>query len=172
MSKLVKDLAVNKLIILLIFKEMGFPLLKGQITDIILQNNLINYFDLQQSFHELEKLQMIQKIKNKEQYVITKIGQQTITALLSRIPEDISDLIKNYTAKNKENIKLETQVFASYIKKSDIEYIVVLKVVENDITLIELKLNVVSALQAKQICAKWKQSHSLIYNQVFNILIK
>lgn len=172
MTKPAKELAVNKLIILFIFNEMDFPLLKGQVTDIVLQNNLINYFDLQQSFHELEKLQMIQKVKNKEQYVITSIGQKTITALITRIPKEITELIKIYTAKNKDIIRLETQVFASYIKKSDVEYIVVLKVVENDITLIELKINVVSAIQAKQICAKWKQSYSLVYNQVINTLIK
>ncbi len=172
MTKPAKELAVNKLIILLIFHEMGFPLLKRQVTDIVLQNNLINYIDLQQSFHELEKLQMIQKVKNKEQFVISKIGQQTIISLAERIPNDITELIRNYTAGNKDSIRLENQIFTSYIKKSDTEYIVVLKVVENDITLIELKLNVVSALQAKQICAKWKQSHSLIYNQVINTLIK
>lgn len=172
MNRTVKELAINKLIILQVFSEIDFPLSKSQITDIVLQNNLINYFDLQQSFHELEKSQMIEKVKNKEQYIITNIGRQTIASLITTIPKDVLNIIKSYTDKNKDSIKLETQVFASYIKKSDIEYIVILKVVENDITLIELRLNVVSAMQAKQICAKWKQSYLQVYDQVMKLLIK
>lgn len=172
MNRIEKEFAMNKLIILLILKEMNFPLSKAQITDIVLQNNLINYFDMQQCLQELEESKMIEKVENKERYTNTQIGQQTLSALLPRIPKDIVDLIKKYAIKNKDNIKLETQVFASYIKKSDTEYIVILKVVEKDITLIELKLNVVSANQAKQICTKWKQSYFQVYDQVMNILIK
>ncbi len=172
MSITIKELAVNKLVILLVLKEVDFPLTKAQIIDIILQNNLINYFDIQQCIQELEESKMIEKVKDKDLFTYTNLGKQTIEALYPKIPKDIADLIKVFAAKNKDIIKLDTQVFASYVKKSDIEYIVILKVIENDITLIELKLNVVSSKQAKQICAKWKQSYFNVYDQVMNILIK
>ncbi len=172
MNRHEKRIASNKLIILLILEEIGFPLTKEQITDIVLQNNLINYFDMQQCLIELEKSKMIEKVKNKDQYTNTSLGLQTLSALLAKIPKSIVELIKKYAIKNKDIIKLETQVFASYIKKSNTEYIVILKVVENDIILIDLKLNVVSANQAKQICAKWKQSYFQVYDKVMNILIK
>lgn len=172
MNRHEKRIASNKLIILLILEEIGFPLTKEQITDIVLQNNLINYFDMQQCLIELEKSKMIEKVKNKDQYTNTSLGLQTLSALLVKIPKSIVELIKKYAIKNKDIIKLETQVFASYIKKSNTEYIVILKVVENDIILIDLKLNVVSANQAKQICAKWKQSYFQVYDKVMNILIK
>ena len=54
---------------------------------------------------------------------------------------------------------------------SDKEYIVNLKVIENELVLIELKLNVVSAKQAKQICEKWKNFSESIYSQLMGSLI-
>jgi len=53
----------------------------------------------------------------------------------------------------------------------DKEYIVSLKVIENELVLIDLKLNVVSAKQAKQICEKWKNSSENIYSQLIGSLI-
>lgn len=172
MNQAERKIAVNKLIILLVFKEIDFPLSKAQITDIILQNNLINYFDMQQYIQELEDSDMIKKIDNKELYTYTEKGHKTLCGLISGIPKNTVSLIKKYVSNNKDKIKLETQVFANYVKKSDVEYIVILKVVENDIVLIELKLNVVSTEQAKQICAKWKQSYFQVYDKIIDILIK
>ncbi len=172
MNRIEKRIAIDKLIILLIFKEIDFPLSKPQVTDIVLQNNLMNYFDMQQYLLELEESDMIRKIDNKELYTYTQKGDKTLCGLISGIPKNTVALIKKYAINNKDKIKLETQVFANYIKKSDVEYIVILKVVENDIILIELKLNVVSAEQAKQICAKWKQSYFQVYDKIIDILIK
>lgn len=166
------EIALNKLIILLIFKEIEIPLTVAQITDIVLQNNLINYFDLQQCLQELEETNMIVRLENKQTFTITEMGIKTISVFINRIPGDTYELVKKYAFQNKDIIRLETQVFANYIKKSETEYIVTLKVIEKDITLIEINLNVVSANQAKLICKKWKESYYQVYDQIVNILIK
>ena len=166
------EIALNKLIVLLILKEIEMPLTIAQITDIVLQNNLINYFDLQQCLQELEETNMIIRSENKQTYSVTEMGIKTISVFMTRIPSDILELIKRYALQNKDIIRLETQVFANYIKKSETEYIVTLKVIEKDITLIELNLNVVSANQAKLICKKWKESYYQVYDQIMNTLIK
>ena len=166
------EIALNKLIILLIFKEIEIPLTVAQITDIVLQNNLINYFDLQQCLQELEETNMIVRLENKQAFTITEMGIKTVSVFINRIPGDTYELIKKYALQNKDIIRLETQVFANYIKKSETEYIVTLKVIEKDITLIEINLNVVSANQAKLICKKWKESYYQVYDQIVNTLIK
>ena len=166
------EIALNKLIILLILKEIDIPLTIMQITDIVLENNLINYFDLQQCLQELKEANLIAKSKSKQTYETTEMGYKTLSVFMSRIPDNIIKLIKKYAFQNKDNIRLETQIYANFIKKSDTEYIVVLKVIEKDITLIELKLNVVSSNQAKLICRKWKESYYEVYDQIMNTLIK
>lgn len=166
------EIALNKLIVLLILKEIEMPLTIAQITDIVLQNNLINYFDFSQCLQQLEESNMINKSENKQTYAITEMGCKTLSVFMSRIPNNIKDMVKKYVIQNKDSIRLETQVYATYIKESDKEYIVALKVVEKDITLIELKLNVVSSNQAKLICKKWKESYYQVYDQIMNTLIK
>jgi hypothetical protein len=72
---------------------------------------------------------------------------------------------------NKDRIKKESEIFADFYKVNENEYIVNLKVVENEIVLIDLQLNVVSAKQAKLICEKWKNSSGKIYGQIMDSLI-
>lgn len=166
------EIALNKLIVLLILKEIDIPLTTGQITDIVLENNLINYFDLQQCLVELEESKMIVRFGNKEMYKATEMGLKTVELFISRIDSKIRSTIENYTLKNKEKIRLETQVRSDIIKKSNTEYIVNLKVVEKDIELINLSLNVVSSEQAKLICSNWENKYYQVYDQIMNILIK
>lgn len=166
------EIALNKLIVLLILKEIDIPLTSGQITDIVLENNLINYFDLQQCLVELEESKMIVRFGNKEMFKATEMGLKTIELFISRIDSQTRSTIEEYIQKNKEKIKLETQVQSDIIKKSNTEYIVNLKVVEQDIELINLSLNVVSSEQAKLICSNWESKYYQVYDQIMNILIK
>lgn len=166
------EIALNKLIVLLILKEIDLPITIAQITNIVLENNLINYFDLQQCLQELEESNMIIKFGNREAYKNTDMGLKTIELFLSRIDNDTKSIIKTYISENREKIRLETQVRSDFIKKSDTEYIVNLKVIEEDIVLIDLSLNVVSAKQAKLICNNWENKYYQVYDQIMNILIK
>lgn len=166
------EIALNKLIILLILREIELPITTSQITDIVLANNLINYFDLQQCLQELEEANMIVKFGSKETYKNTEMGLRTIELFTSRVDDRIKSTIKSYILKNKEKIRLETQVRTDVIKKSDTEYIVNLKVIEKDIVLIDLSLNVVSAKQAKLICHNWENRYYQVYDQIMTLLIK
>ena len=172
MNYSMKEIAINKLIILLILKEIDMPLTRGQLTNIVLENNLINYFDFQQCIQELEKTNFISILEKSQSYSITKMGIRTLDVFASRIPNNTIEQIIKYIKKNKASIILETQVHASFTKQSETEYIVELKVIENDIILIELKLNVVSSKQANIICEQWKKSYHLVYDSIMNTLAK
>ena len=47
------DLAENKLLLLYIFRELDVPVTRNLITEIILENNFLNYFILQPYLSEL-----------------------------------------------------------------------------------------------------------------------
>ena len=57
------ELAENKLLVLYVIKSLRQPISKYTITEIILENNFINYFTLQQYISELEMLNLLNILK-------------------------------------------------------------------------------------------------------------
>ena len=47
------ELAENKLLVLYVINNLKYPITNAQLTEIILENNFINYFTLQQYISEL-----------------------------------------------------------------------------------------------------------------------
>lgn len=167
-----EELAQNKLLLLYIIDKSEVPLTNGQITEFVLENNYMNYFLIQQFLGELVSSKFIEysRSDNKETYTLLKKGKITLDYFIDRIPEEIKkDIDKNFEIK-KEEIKRETQVIGDYFKKSENEYIVNLKLVENNNTLFSLYLNVVSSEQAKTICDNWKLNPDRVYQQILNTL--
>ena len=166
-------LADKKLMILYLLSRVGIPLTKSQITNAILENNLIDFFTFQQCVSELEESGMVKhtQYQKRQCYTATDSGIRAVGIFEHRISKNTSQIINNYISKNKESLRKESQVIAEYKKIDDKEYIVSLKVIENELVLIDLKLNVVSAKQAKQICEKWKNSSENIYRQLIGSLI-
>ncbi len=167
------NLTVKKLIVLYIFKNIDIPLTKNQIINITLENNLIDYFTLQECITELEVSNLISIIESnqKPSYILTKSGQQTIDVFEERIDTNSKDLVRKYISENKEKIKKETEILSNFYEKSENEYIVNLKVIENQITIIDLTLSVVSAKQAKLISEKWKNMAHKVYGDLISSLI-
>ncbi|MGE5630300.1 MAG: DUF4364 family protein [Caulobacteraceae bacterium] len=166
-------LADKKLIILYLLSSIDIPLTKAQISDAVLENNLLDFFTMQQCISELGETDVVKLVdfQKRKCYVITDSGRKTVEVFMQRIPKNIIAVIDQYISRNKENLKKESQVIAEYHKASEKEYIVNLSVVENDLVLIDLSLSVVSSKQAKQICEKWKNSSEVIYSQLMNSLI-
>ena len=166
-------LADKKLMILYLLSKMDIPLTKTQITNAVLENNLIDFFTFQQCISELEEAGMIKQVlhQKKQCFATTDSGIKAVEVFLQRISKNTSGIINNYIAKNKDSLKKESQVIAEYNKVSDKEYIVSLKVIEKELVLMDLKLSVVSAKQAKQVCEKWKNSSEKIYSQLIGSLI-
>ncbi|MEA4849225.1 MAG: DUF4364 family protein [Clostridiaceae bacterium] len=166
-------LADKKLMILYLLSKMGIPLTKSQITNAVLENNLIDFFTFQQCICELEESGMIKQILHQKRpcFAATDSGKNAVEIFEQRISKNTSQIINDYISKNKESLRKESQVIAEYNKIGDKEYIVSLKVIENELVLMELKLNVVSAKQAKQVCDKWKNFSENIYSQLIGSLI-
>lgn len=166
-------LADRKLIILYLLSKIGIPLTKSQITNAVLENSLLDFFTFQQCICELEESGMIAQITHQKNqcFITTDAGNKTAGIFRERISKNTAHIIENYISKNKDILKKDSQVIAGYNKIGDKEYMVNLKVIEKELVLIDLKLNVVSANQAKQICEKWKNSSEKIYSQLIGSLI-
>ncbi|MBS4535939.1 DUF4364 family protein [Clostridium sp. D2Q-14] len=166
------DLAQNKLILIYIFNTVDYPMTNSEVTQFVLENNHMNYFLVQQYLSELvdsEFLKIVTKDGN-EYYMLTEKGKEILNYFSERIPTEIKKIIENKSlAKKEEKIK-ETQILGNYYQKNQSEFIVTLKVIENEVTLFNLSLNVVSKKQAKMICNNWKENSEFIYKEFINLI--
>ncbi|PJI09663.1 MULTISPECIES: DUF4364 family protein [Clostridium] len=168
------ELAENKLLLLYILHKLKFPISRNQFTEIILENNFMNYFILQQYITELISCDFVKitKKEDKHRLSITNKGSKVLTLFINRLGADKKDLIDKYIESNLHNIKNAISVTADYTIADKNSFIVDLKAMENEITLIDIKLNVVSNKQARELCSKWKSSSSELYNKIINLLTK
>ncbi|MGL5713255.1 MAG: DUF4364 family protein [Paraclostridium sp.] len=168
-----EELAYHKLLILYILEKINMDLTNSQITQVVLETEVMNYFSLQQFLSQLmeSKFLTIYKDSNKEYYTLTTKGTETLEYFLSRIPSETLIKLDEYLKVNKENLLADTQVKSSFVKQSENEFIVNLRVIENQSNLIDLNLNVSSEKQAKLICDNWKKNASYMYAEVIDLLI-
>lgn len=169
-----EELAVNKLLLLYILNKMEIHLTNSQITQIVMENDLMNYFSLQQFISELIQSNFISIFKedNKEYYSLTKKSIETLEYFISRIPLDLKETIDIYILQNKDEVLKETQIKSNFSKINENEFVVNLKVIENQSALINIDLNVASNKQAKLICDNWKKNAPNMYGEIIKLLIK
>lgn len=167
------DLAESKLMLLYIFSKIRFPVSNNQIIQIILENNLMNYFILQQYISELISAGFLRYAQDNEKsrLIITQNGSEVLSLFQNRIPSEKAEELDNYLNKQMDNIKREVTVTADYTIEHKDNFIVNLKAVENDSIIIDIKLNVASNKQARDICHKWKSNSSHIYSKFMELLI-
>lgn len=166
------ELAENKLLLLYLLSKIKLPVSNTQITEIILENNLINYFTLQQYISELTSSNFIKysNVGGSNRLGVTEKGIKVLDLFKDRISESKCELIDAYLQEHLEKIEKEVTVTADYtIEKTD-NFIVNLKAMENDTVLIDLKLIAASNKQARELCARWKSEYTELYSAIINIL--
>ena len=132
-----EQLASNKLLILYIMNKMNVDLTNSQITQIVLETEVMNYFSFQQFLSELieSKFLNIYKEDDREYYRLTQRGLEMLEYFLPKV-NDNSLKINDYIKKHKERILSETEVKATFKKENEREFIVNLRVIENNSDLI------------------------------------
>lgn len=169
-----QQLAKFKLLLLYIIHYIGSPASNVQLTQFVLENNIMDYFMLQQFLSELKDSKFITEEFNdkKHAFTITNMGKDTLNYFINHISESKIEHVNELLNIQKERLILNAQVTADYIKLKNNEYLARLKATENDLPIINLELNVVNNKQAKQICEKWLENAPSFYNQIINMLIE
>lgn len=167
-----KDKADKKLLLLHLFQQFDFPLTNAQTTDFVISLELMDYFTLQQYLGEMVQGSMLEYSKSGSDffYLITPKGREALEYFKGRLTDGMISSMDEAVATYKKEHAHHMQVLSDYIKKNDSEYIVDLKIMENEITLMDLRLSVVSNRQAKEICDRWKNSSSEIYSTLIGML--
>jgi len=162
----------NKIIILQVLSAFGVPLTNNETTEFILENELINYFELQQYLSDLIEAKMLElnSSDNEERYYLTDNGKKTLHCFNNRLDQNLRRFINDKVESKKSRIIAKTHITADYFRLDNNEYLVELKVEENNSTLMNLQLNIISNKHAKLICEKWEKEAQFLYGDILGLL--
>lgn len=162
-----------KLIILYILNKVEFPMTNIQITNFLLEKEYTNYFNIQETFSDLEEDEFIRSdvINNNYMYRITELGRETLSFFGNTISVTIRDEIDAYMDIHEYSFREEVSTIADYFEVKKDEYIARLQVLERGSAIIDLNLMVSSEEAAIQICKQWRIKSSDIYAYVISSLM-
>lgn len=162
-----------KLIILFLLDKVDFPLTNAQISNIILNLNYTNYFNVQYSVSDLLDTEFIssEKIGNKTYYKITPTGSQTLSFFHNKISPAIQEELTEYLKENQFSLRDEVSTLSEYFETKDKNYIVRLRVIEQGEAIIDLNLSVPSKEDAENICNNWREKSQQVYAYILTNLL-
>jgi predicted transcriptional regulator len=168
----IETIAQNKLLILYLLKTINIQLSELQILRIVTDSGWLNYFDLKECMFELIEGRLVEQREtpNGTFYAITELGQTTVFYLEKELLESQRKAVDAYCAANRDDLRLETELAADYIKIDEGEYRVMLKVLENQQPVFELNLITCSKTSAEAFIRKWKHVAPAIYKTTYDSL--
>lgn len=167
-------LAENKVLILYILNLIKGELRQDDLFKIITSINDVNYFYFKQVLTDLIDSNLVGTYTKEEEPVIkiTSEGKNAYILTKDVLPGIMKLKADNIFAKEFPSIEEESSVIAEFIPKSENEYTVKCKIVENNETIFEVKTFAGSRDRAKRIVDNWRQNATTIYPQILNLLLQ
>ncbi len=169
-----EELAHNKLLLLYIISKSQEPMSNQEIVELVLKNNYMNYFLIQQYLSELNSSDFleIKEINNKKTYNMLDKGKMTLRFFEDRINQTMrSELLAELGVSETDTVQESKELIGEYYSEGDNNFIVNLKLREGSITLFSLYLNLPNEEQAKEICDNWKKNPEYIYKNIINLVV-
>ncbi|MBE0449237.1 MAG: DUF4364 family protein [Clostridia bacterium] len=163
----------SKIKLLYIVNQFSVPLTNQQLTDFVLEQDIMNFFDLQQFLTDLVATSMLEysSSEGENYYIITESGKNTLELFSDRVSQSLRRIINDSVDSKKKSFMIKTNISADYSKEDDNDYMVHLSVKEGIYTLMDIKVNVVSNKHAKQICENWEKKAQYLYGDILNKLV-
>lgn len=168
-----EELAQNKLILLYIIENSPHFFDKNELSEYVLEKDYLNFFLIKQYLSELLEGNLIElvEVDEKEKYMILEKGTLALQYFALKIPQKIRTELKEDFEEFSYVQKKETQIVADYFLKENEEYMVNLKLVENEETLFSIYISAPSSKEAEKICKKWKEDTEKIYKDIIDMFI-
>lgn len=167
-----EELAQSKLLLLYLIKHSNTSFTNSEITEFVLEKNYMNYFLVQQYLSELIESNFIETSKEdtRDVYLILEKGEIALSYFEERIPSRIKHELNVEFKEIIKKAKANAQVVTEFFEKDNNQFVVNLKLVENDETLFSLYLDVATKKQVDLICERWKENTESIYQNIVNLL--
>lgn len=166
------DPVETKLLILYILDCGKRPLTAIEITDIVLADSLLNFFETHMYITTLiADGQIIHH--DDDTYSLTEDGRQAVSFFKKKVPYSIRERIAEQLNQKNQSLQQEALVFADYTPLSGQDFMVHLRLAEEaGSLLLDLQFRVTGHDMAKQLCQRWKENYSELYGELLQTFSK
>lgn len=155
-----------KLLILYLMKQANQPLTAAEITDIVLADSLLDFFETHHYIGALLEEEQIEEVEERT-YQLTEAGHQAIEFFENRLPYSMLEKIRDRINAFQKKELMDHLITADYFPLSDTEYQIYLTLKEsNEAVPFELKFTVTGKDTAKNICRRWKEDYATYYGKL------
>lgn len=167
-----ETLAENKVLILYILNKVGKSISNDSLLNLVLAVTDMNYFYFQQFLLDLIENKYIVSYNkdNSTLYEITDFGKETLTLTQDIIPGIIKLRVDSNFKDELSSFENKHSVVAEYIPRSEDNYTVTCKIVDNNDTIFEVKTFAGSREKAKDIVDNWNNNADKMYPAILDIL--
>jgi len=167
-----ETLAENKVLILYILNQVHKPITNDNLYKLVLTAIDMNYFYFQQFLLDLISAKFVVSFPKEDQtlYKLTTHGKETLDLTLDILPGIIKLKADTNLKPMLDNIENEHSIIAEFTPKSEDNYIVNCKIMENNETVFEIKTFAGSRDEAKKIVDNWKNNAEVIYPKLLETL--
>lgn len=166
-------LAENKVLILYLLEQINNEITEDGLYKIVSSTNNINYFYYKQVLTDLIDSKLVGTYTKDENALIkiTSEGKNALTLTKEVLPGIVKLKADNIFKQELLNIEKEASVIAEYTPKSENDYTIKCKIVENNETIFEVKTFAGSRERAKKIVDNWNKNAQDIYPEILNLLL-
>ena len=169
------SLAQDKVLILYLLNNISRDVTESDLFKLISPINNINYFYFKQILSDLVDSKLIgtytkDEENNSSVYEITSDGKHSLELTVDVLPGLIKLKADTNLKPMLDNIENEHSIIAEFTPKSEDNYIVNCKIMENNETVFEIKTFAGSRDEAKKIVDNWKNNAEFIYPKLLETL--
>lgn len=164
---------VYKLIVLYMLQNAESTLTNSQISEFILDKEYTNYFHLQQAVSELVEADLIemQTRSNISHYSLTEEGKKTLSYFQQELSAEIRREVKAYLKSTGQESRERIITPADYYLNPQGNYSVRCRLIEKNISLIDLTMSAPNLEAAESMCRKWAGKSQEIYGKIMEELL-
>ncbi len=169
-----EKLAENKVLLLYILNKLDKPINSDNLLKLVLSIQDMNYFYFQQFLLDLlQDNYIIGYTKDEDiMYKITDEGKNTLSLTDDLLPGILKLKVDNALKSEVDKIQNHSHAISEFFPRSENDFIIKCKLVENNIATFEIKLSANSREQAKAIANSWEKNYTEIYPIVMELLTK
>ena len=164
----------NKLIILYYIRASKMDITREQLYRVMVDNDLMSYFDYQSCMHELEEDAFIAAVPRAfgQAYRVSVHGSDVLDQFVESLPVSLRERLELYSREHREKMLLQTQIVSDMDELPSGGYIVRLRALEQNAVVMELSIRVATRDMAQRMRANWERDSEPLYAYLLTTLLK
>ena len=164
----------NKLTLLYYIRASKLDITKDQLYRAAVENELMNYFDFESCMHELEEDAFVAAVPHAfgQGYRVTVRGTDVLEQFVESLPVSLRERLEKYAREHMEKMRLQTQIVSDMEELSGGGYLVRLRALENNASILELSLRVATRDMAQRMRTNWEIESDELYSLLLGKLLK